>query len=92
VIEATTDFQASTHTRLLRPLAPDQSGRYRLLLLMDFWPRGMVLGFDEAPEPLYQLYPGGDYQRAESDVADRFFPSLRRLRNELQELLPGSPG
>jgi hypothetical protein len=85
LIEATSHREADTHSRLLRPLPPDEAGRRRLLLLMDYNPRGVILGFDDDREPLYQLHPGGDYQRATLKTALRHFPGLRRWREELRE-------
>jgi len=92
LIEATSHFDAGTHTRLLRPLPPDESGHRRLLLMTDFWPRGTVLGFDEGPEPLYQQHPAADYQRATEEEAESQLPRLRGPRHELRQRLLEPPG
>lgn len=92
LIEATSHFEAGTHTCLLRPLPPDQSGHRRLLTMTDFWPRGTVLGFDEGPEPLYQQHPAEDYQRVTEEEAEDRLPRLPRLRHKLRQQLLEPPG
>jgi hypothetical protein len=77
LIETAGHIGAGTHTRLLRPLPPDESGHHRLLTMTDFWPRGAVLGFDEGPEPLYWQHPAGSYRRVTRQEAERHLPSLR---------------
>jgi hypothetical protein len=84
LIEATDHFDAGTHTRLLRPLPADDSGRHRLLLVADYWPRGMILGFDERAELLYQQHPGGSYHRITEQEAERRLPGLGHARHDLR--------
>jgi hypothetical protein len=92
LIEATSHFEAGTHTALLRPLPPDQSGHRRLLTMTDYWPRGTVLGFDDGPEPLYMRCPAEDYQRVTEKEAVTRLPILPRLRHGLRQQLLEPPG
>lgn len=53
----------ATHTQLLTPLEPDAEGRRRVLLIDDYWPRGMIMAFDEGLEMVYQAAPFGRFER-----------------------------
>jgi len=67
LIAVSTLLGAGTHTRLLRPLAPEED-HPRLLLQLDYWPLGAILAFDEG-ELLYQVEPAARYQLIRDDRA-----------------------
>jgi len=69
---------STTTTELLTPLAPDPGGRRRLLLVSDYWPRGMVLTFDEDGELITQSGAEARFERIPLAEAERMLRAMGR--------------
>lgn len=63
LIEAGGSLGPGSHTRLLRPLSPTADGQARVLVLVDYWPLGVEIAFDQDGEAIYELQQGRRYER-----------------------------
>lgn len=82
IVELSTHFGGTTHTRMYRALPPDAAGRRRLLALNDFSPRGEILAFDPTGELVYQELPGGRLEAVPESDARRIAPFLRSFSRQ----------
>jgi hypothetical protein len=78
LVSASTVFGFSTHSRLLMPLAADEQGLARVLVLRDFYPVGDLLAFDSNGQLDSQHNAVIRLQRAPIDQVVREVPSLLR--------------
>jgi hypothetical protein len=78
LIEASRLRGSQTHTQLLIPLEPDADSRTRVLLVDDYWPRGMVLTFDSDLELVRQVAPIGYFERMTRQQAQDVLRALGR--------------
>jgi hypothetical protein len=92
LIEVSTPLGVSSHTRLLRPLPPDEAGRPRMLRIIDFSPRGEVAAYSNDDVLEYRIGPSGRTGRVNRDVIELRFPAvaarIRALRNSAARLQP----
>jgi len=76
IIESSTVLGPGTHTELLQTLAPDEDGVKRVLIQVDYWPAGILLGFDDDGELRYEIRRNSRFDRVEQREALRQFPQL----------------
>lgn len=92
LIEVSTPLGVSSHTRLLRPLPPDEAGRPRVLRIIDFSPRGEVAAYSNGDVLENRIGPRGRIRRVDRDVIELRFPAVaRRVRALHDSAVPRQP-
>lgn len=78
LIEVSALAGSTTTTQLVTSLGPDDDGQRRVLLVDDYWPRGMILTFDTDLEMVSETAPVGRFDRVTPEQARRILRAMNR--------------